>query len=199
MQDSNNRPGWDSDPTIPLRRRATADPAGGNINKDHELPCTKTARTKTEKLDCLNKLQMLRPFDPAVRAQIYQEVKEVVDHDPFLEYHAENTHAYRVIDRAQQVLIVPKERALMETFPPKRPEPIRKAYRYQVFALLGLFLAGLGGVVFGLLAGIAALSALGKERSRPERVRAMVSAVVSLALFVVGLALVYLLWLHIQG
>ncbi len=198
MTDKNWKPGRDPHSTIPLRpdegSRRWVDP-----NRDSGMPCTKMARSKTELLDCLNKEQQRRPDDPAVRAMIYREVREVVDRDPYLEYHAENTQAYRVIDRAQQVLIVPKERAQPERFPVQRPEPLRKANRYQLFAILGLLFAGTGAVVFSLVSARYAFPAMLKERSTANQVRAGVSVLLSMALFVIGLALVYLLWLHISG
>lgn len=192
---NNRRPGWDYEATVPSRR-AVKD------NKDSSDPCTKAPRTKTERLDCLNKEHQDRPGDPVVRAQIYQEVKEVVDRDPYLEYHAENTNAYRVIDRAQQVLIVPKERAKPEPFPVKRPQPIHMAYRYLLLAMLGLALSGLGAVVFAPLAVRAAFRALGDRalaHDTADHVRAQVVIALSVLLFAAGLALVYLLWIHIRG
>jgi hypothetical protein len=168
-------------------------------NKDREQPCLQSARTKTELLDCLSKMQEQNPNDLALRDRIYRELREVVDHDPYLEYHAESAKAYRVIDRRQQVLIVPKERAVPESFPTNRPEPIRKTFRYLELAALGLFLSGLGAVTFGLLAVVTAFRALGQVRGRDDRVRAGMSIWVSLALFGLGLALVFLLWLHIRG
>lgn len=178
-------------------RPSAAAQEGVKPAQERERPCIETAQTKTELLDCLSKMQEQDPNDLAVRGRIYYEMCEVVDRDPYLEYHAENAIAYRVIDRNQQVLIVPKERAVPESFPPRRPEPIRKTFHYLLLAGLGIFLAGLGAVVFGLLALVAAFQALGQSRRRDDRVRAAVGAVVSLALFALGLALVYLLWLHI--
>jgi hypothetical protein len=168
-------------------------------NKDREAPCIKTARTKTELLDCLDKMQQERPEDPAVRAMIYNEVKEVVDRDPYLEYHAENTHSYRVIDRAQQVLIVPKERAVPEPYPVKRPEPFRMANRFLVLVILGFALSGLGAIVFAPFAFRYAIRALGESRSPADQVRAAVVAILAMLFFGAGLALVFLLWLHIRG
>jgi hypothetical protein len=194
MANNRYRPGWDNQRTIPARPGQDR-----YTNKDSWLPCIKNARTKTERLDCLNKVQQERPNDPVVRAMIYQEVKEVVDRDPFLEYHAENTNAYRVIDRAQQVLIVPKERAVPESYPVRRPEPVRMAYRYLLYVALGLILSGLGAVIFAPFAWRYAFRAYRQTRSRADRVRAGVAAALVLALFALGLALTYLFWIHIRG
>lgn len=195
MTNNQRRRPWSNyEQTIPSPPRQNND-----RNKDNEPPCTKTARTKTEKLDCLNQIQQEHPDDPAVRAMIYQEVKEVVDRDPFLEYHAESTNAYRVIDRAQQVLIVPKERAVPEPYPVKRPEPFRMANRYLVFVILGLMLSGLGAIVFAPFAVRYALRALRQSRSPADQVRAAVVAILAILFFGVGLALAFLLWLHIRG
>lgn len=179
--------------TIPTRRHVD------QPNKDTALPCDNAAQTKTEKLDCLTKAHQEHPGDPRVRAAIYEEVKEVVDQDPYLEYHAENTQAYRVIDRAQQVLIVPKERARPETYPASRPVPIRRAYRYLLYAALGLILSGLGAVIFAPAAMRYAFQALGPGSQPADRVRARVISGLALVLFAAGLAFVYLLWIHIRG
>lgn len=194
MNDEIRRRGNPGGPTMPVPQRQNQYP-----NKDTGLPCTKTARTKTEKLDCLSKILEQYPNDPVVRAMIYREVKEVIDRDPYLEYHAENTNTYRVIDRAQQVLIVPKERATPEPYPVKRPEPIRMAYRYMLFVILGLFLSGLGAVIFAPFAVRYSLRALNQGRTQADRVRAAVVAIFSMAFFGLGLALAFLLWLHIRG
>ncbi len=195
MTNQNRRRPWSNyEQTIPSPPRQDK-----YANKDRELPCTKTARTKTELLDCLNKSLQEHPDDPAVREMIYQQVKEVIDRDPYLEYHAENTHSYRVIDRAQQVLIVPKERAVPEPYPVKRPEPFRMANRYLVFGILGLALSGLGAVIFAPFAVRYALRALSESKSPADQVRAAVVAILAMLFFGAGLALAFLLYLHIRG
>ena len=195
-----SRPTWDSESTLPVRPQPAASRPLPDVNND---PCAKPAQTKTEKLDCLNKEHQDRPGDPLVREQIYEEVKEVVDRDPFLEYHAESTSAYRVIDRHQQVLIVPKERARPEPYPVQRPEPIRQAYRFLLYAALGLVLSGLGAVIFAPVAVLHAIHALNApqqgEENRANRVRARVVISLSVLLFAAGLVLAYLLWIHIRG
>ncbi len=202
MDNRNIRPTRNYQPTVPSRPRV-------ENNKESASPCTKAPLTKTERLDCLNREHQDRPGDPLVREQIYQEVKEVVDHDPYLEYHAENTSAYRVIDRAQQVLIVPKERARPEPYPVNRPVPVRMAYRYLMFAAIGLVLSGLGALLFAPLAARAAVRALNDRslNTNPaasavdyaDRVRARVVLALAFLLFIAGLALTYLLWVHIRG
>ncbi len=194
MANDELRSGRDPEPAIPAPPRWSK-----NANKDNKQPCWKTARTRTEKLDCLSKIQQEYPNDPVVRKMIYQEVKEVIDRDPYLEYHAETTNTYRVIDRAQEVLIVPKERAAPEPFPPRRPEPIRMAYRYLLFSLLGLFLSGLGAMVFAPIAERYAFSALSKARTHGDQIRAAVVGILAPVLFVLGLALTLLLYVHFIG
>lgn len=153
---------------------------------------------KTEKLKELTRARLRQPQDQRLKAAVYEEVKQVLEEDPSLVYQDETEAAYQVMDHAQEILIVPKERAVPEPFPVQRPEPIRKAYRFLFWSVLGLLFSGLGALLFAPAAGLHAARALGQTGSK-DHARARVVLILAVLIFGLGLALAYLFWLHVQG
>jgi hypothetical protein len=134
-----------------------------------------------------------------LKNKISEEIKEVIERDPFLVYEGETDSAYKIHNHAEDELIVPKERAVPEPFPARRAEPIRKAYRFLLWATLGLILSGLGAIFLAPAAGLYALRGLNGALSQHDRARGWVILALAVVVFLVGAALAYLLLLHWLG
>ncbi len=168
-------------------------------NTDAWLLYAKSAATIREEFLYLNQAQQFFPDNPRFKAVIYQEMKNLLDQDPFLAYQGETEDVYQVFSREAALLNIPKERARPEPFPTIRPPKIQKAYHYLVLAIFGLILSGLGAVVFGPVAVRQAWEAMQEAPGRADRARARLILGLAVCMTVAGLLLVYLLWLHIQG
>jgi len=94
-------------------------------------------------------------------------------------------------------LLVHKNRLLPEPFPARRPVLLQKAYRWLWMACLGLFLAGVGAMVFAIMAAAAALGLNFQPITRADRIRSLVVLLLSGALWLGGLLLGAILLLHI--
>lgn len=130
---------------------------------------------------------------------MYRRVKDLLERDPFLAYLEETDDLYRVRNHADLILTIPKDRAVPERFPPRRPALIQSTYRRLVWATVGLILSGIGALVLAPLAAWRALQALGRPLSRADRARARIAFFLAALLFVLGLLLSSLFWLHLAG
>ena len=151
-----------------------------------------------ERLFCVNCLNELSPDRQDRHHVAFSAVKELLDRDPFLAYLEETEALYRVINRNNQVVVIPKKRAAANPSP-ERPEALKPAYRLLVMAMFGLLLAGVGTLIFAPLAALAALGAGPSLRSRSERVSSMVVLILASLLFLLGLIFAILFALHLMG
>ncbi len=190
---------WSDEPTKPVKPKNLFNVLQRR-KKDGKVDVWVPKRSyKTAKLEALTKARLRYPDDRYIKNTIYEEVKEVTDKDPFLAYEDENEVAYRVHDHTQEVLVVPKERAIPEPFPVRRPEPIQKAYRFMLWAALGLILSGLGAIIFAPVAGWWATRAINGRTDPRDRTRAWVTFFLAVLLFLVGLLLAFLFWIHMAS
>ncbi len=158
-----------------------------------------TAPSLEEKILCLSRAQTLAPADRQVKTQMYHRVRDLLDQDPFLAYLAETDQFYRVRNNGELVLTVAKNRAVPESYPPQRPASIRSSLQMLTWAILGLLPAGLGTLIFAPLTALQALGALTQLHSQADRVRAYLILISACLLFVLGLGLSYLFWIHLAG
>jgi hypothetical protein len=152
-----------------------------------------------ERLFCVNCLNELSPDRQDRHHVAFSAVKELLDRDPFLAYLEETEALYRVINKNNQVVVIPKKRAAANLSVPERPGPLKTAYRLLVMAMFGLLLAGVGTLIFAPLAALAALGAGASLRSRSERVSSMVILILASLLFLLGLVFAILFALHLLG
>jgi hypothetical protein len=127
----------------------------------------------------------------------YQVVQTLLIEDPFLLYLDETDEIYHVRHSTDMDLLVHKNRSLPEPFPARRPVLLQKAYHWLWMACLGLFLAGIGAMVFAIMAAAAALGLNFQPISHADRIRSLVVLLLSGALWLGGLLLGAILLLHI--
>ncbi len=152
-----------------------------------------------ERLFCVNCLNELSPDRQDRHHVAFSAVKESLDRDPFFAYLEETEALYRVINKNNQMVVIPKKRAAANPSVPEQPSPLKPAYRLLVMAIFGLLLAGVGTLIFAPLAALAALGAGPSLRSRSERVSSMVILIIASLLFLLGLAFAILFALHLIG
>jgi len=156
-----------------------------------------TAPSFEETVICLNQANTLWPFDPDVKQKTYQLVQKLLEQDPFLLYLDETDDLYHVCNSEQLSLIVSKDRSVPEAYPTRRPPQLQSAYRWLWAALLGLPLAGIGGIVFTPLAAVAGVSLYRKTSSKTNRIYSLVVIILSGGLWLVGLLLGVILLVHL--
>lgn len=152
-----------------------------------------------ERLFCVNVLTELCPDCQDKHHVAFFAIQELLDQDPFLAYLEETSALYRVINKNNQVLVIPKKRAEVTPYLDEKPSPLKGAYRLLVMAVFGLFLAGMGTLLFAPLAALAALQTGHSLQSHSERISSMVVMILASLLFVVGMIFAILFILHWVG
>ena len=108
----------------------------------------------------------------------------------YLRYEGEDDQVYVLSDGSAAPLIVPKNRAVPETFARQRSQPLAPAFRLLIVAFLGLAPAGLGTLVLAPLAALWAIALLLTRRlSRADRIRVLVVLGVAAALLSLAIPL----------
>jgi hypothetical protein len=152
-----------------------------------------------ERLFCVNCLSELCPDCQDKHHVAFGAVKELLDRDPFLAYLEETEALYRVINKNNQVLVIPKKRAATNPTEVERTGPLKAAYSLLMIAVFGLLLAGVGTLIFAPLTVLAALQAGPSLRSQADRVGFTVVILLAGMFFLVGLLFAYLFALHLIG
>lgn len=124
-----------------------------------------------------------------------EQAIDTVKSTAYLEYVGETDAQYRV-RTGQETSTVVKDRPVLESYPAERPAAIRRAYRYLLYALIGLLPAGIGTILFGPLAAVAAFGALRTPLDRPDHRRALVVMGLATLLVMIAIPLVFLFFLH---
>jgi sterol desaturase/sphingolipid hydroxylase (fatty acid hydroxylase superfamily) len=136
-------------------------------------------------------------LQPESHPHTYEVVQELLAQDPYLLYLNETGDLYQVRHSTDLDLLIYKNRALPELFPARRPVLLRKAYRWLWMACLGLLLAGLGAMVFAMLAGAAALGLNFQPITKADRIRSLVVLILSSVLWLGGLLLGAIFLVHL--
>jgi hypothetical protein len=158
------------------------------------------APTLDERLLCVNRLNELAPGYRDRYNVAFFALKELLDKNPYLAYLEETDDLYRVAS-TDHVLSIPKQRALVEAYPPEKSSagPLTSAYRWLNIAMIGLLLAGMGAVIFAPLAALAVIRAQSSVQSHSEQVSSIVALIAAFALFIVGVLFSLLFLLHWVG
>ncbi len=77
-----------------------------------------------ERLFCVNCLNELSPDRQDKHHVAFSAVKELLDRDPFLAYLEETEALYRVINKSNQVVVIPKKRAPAQPSIPEQPSAL---------------------------------------------------------------------------
>ncbi len=157
------------------------------------------ASSLEERLFCVNCLNELSPDRQDKHHVAFSAVKELLDKDPFLAYLEETEALYRVVNKSNQVVVIPKKRAAINPSVPKQSSPLKPAYSLLVIGIFGLMLAGVGTLIFAPLSALAAIQAGRSLHSHAERVSLAIVLILAGLFFVLGLFFAYLFALHLVG
>jgi hypothetical protein len=157
------------------------------------------AATDEERLFYLSRIQALDPHNRRAAQLMTQNMKGYLRKDPSLAYLEENQDLYRVRTGRDLILVVPKNRAVPETYSPERFGQFGQAYRSLMWAVLGLLLSGPIAIFFGVLSVLAAFRAGLLSQGSRAWARVFVIVLISLIILAPAVALTYLLWLHLVG
>lgn len=124
-------------------------------------------------------------------------VRKLIERDPFILYLDETDSFYQVRNGEQLQLTIPKDRAVPQAYPARRPKPLQQAYHWLGLAFLGLPLAGLGAIIFAPLAAAAAFRLYLQAASNANRIYSMTVILLAGGLWLVGLLLAVILLVHI--
>lgn len=152
-----------------------------------------------ERIVCINRLNELEPDYQDRYNLAYFALKELLDQNPFLAYLEETDELYRVINADRLVMSIPKKRAAAGASLVEPPGQLKEAYRLLVMAILGLFTAGIGTLIFAPLAAMAAVQAGSTLRSHSDRMKSTVVLILACLLLIVGSVFSILLVLHWTG
>ncbi len=157
------------------------------------------ASSLEERLFCVNCLNELSPDRQDKHHVAFSAVKELLDKDPFLAYLEETEALYRVVNKSNQVVVIPKKRAPANPSVLERSSPLKPAYSLLAIGVFGLMLAGVGTLIFAPLSALAAIQARRSLRSHAEHVSLAVVLILAGLFFVLGLFFAYLFALHLVG
>ncbi len=149
-----------------------------------------------DQLFCLNQAINLAPDHPTLNQRLYEMIRQVLEREPALVYLDETGHLYRVSSRNYASLAVPKQRQADDPNLARAAAPVQRSYRWLVIAALGLSLAGVGALLLAPIAMISAIAAMRKPLDQTNRIRAQLSLVLAMLIWVLALPLVILLFLH---
>ncbi len=156
-----------------------------------------TGKTLEESVTALNQVLESNPENTAARQALYETMQQMLRKDAFLAYQGETDVVYKVRTLAEFQFIHPKDRAVMEPFPPQKPLPTREAINWLGWSVVGLIPAGLGTLVIAPLAVIAAVKLLRQQVELIDRRRAWIVISGAVVLWLIALVFFFILILHL--
>ncbi|HEY3476732.1 MAG TPA: hypothetical protein VGK56_19090 [Anaerolineales bacterium] len=154
---------------------------------------SRNAPSTEEQLMCLSRAYSLSPNDPNIQKELHSSVHTLLKQEPFLAYVYETEAFYQVRSGRDLLVNIPKNRSFEIPYLKKAPGLAKPAFRWLSFALLALFLGGVGAVV---LAPVAAFQALRLQASAPtdgDRVRLLIVFILAVIIWLAAIPISWLL------
>ena len=154
---------------------------------------SQNAPSREEQLMCLSHAYSLAPDHPETKKELHTAVHTLIKQEPFLAYVHETEDFYQVRSGRDLLINVPKDRAFETPYLKRKPGLAQPAFRWLSYALLALFLGGIGAVLF---APIAAFQALRLQASAPndeERMRLLIVFILSVIIWLAAIPISWLL------
>ncbi len=151
------------------------------------------APSREEQLMCLSRAYSLDPNHAGTKKDLHAAVHALVKQEPFLAYVNETEQFYQVRSGRDLLINVPKDRTFEVPYLKKKPGLAQPAFRWLTFALVALFLGGVGAVLF---APVAAFQALRLQASAPtdgERMRLLIVFILAVIIWLVAIPISWLL------
>jgi hypothetical protein len=154
---------------------------------------SQNAPSREEQLMCLSHAYTLAPDHAETRKELRGAVHSLVKQEPFLAYVYETEKFYQVRSGRDLLINVPKDRTFEVPYLKKKPGMAQPAFRWLTFALLALFLGGVGAVIF---APVAAFQALRLQASAPtdgDRTRLLIVFILAVIIWLAAIPISWLL------
>jgi hypothetical protein len=151
------------------------------------------APSTEEQLMCLSHAYSLDPNDPEAKKELRRVVHTLLKQEPFLAYVYETEQFYQVRSGRDLLINIPKDRTFETPYLKKKPGLAQPAFRWLSFAMIALFLGGVGAVLF---APIAAFQALRLQASAPtdgERMRLLIVFILAVIIWLAAIPISWLL------
>jgi len=150
-----------------------------------------------ESVTALNQELELDPENAVARQTLYETMQQLLRKDAFLAYQGETDVIYKIRTLSEFQFIHPKDRAMVELFPPQTSPPARTAIHWLGWSVIGLIPAGLGTLIIAPLAIIAAIKLLRQPIELIDRRRAWIVIGGAIALWLIALVFFFILTLHL--
>lgn len=161
------------------------------------IKSAKTSETLEESVTALNQVLELNPENIVARQELYETMQQLLRKDAFLAYQSETEVIYKISTLSEFQFIHPKDRAMVELFPPQNSPPARPAIHWLGWSVVGLVPAGLGTLVIAPLAMITAIKLLRQPVEPIDSRRAWVVIGGAIVLWLIALVFFFIFTLHL--
>src|SRR5919106_2669207 len=154
---------------------------------------SQNAPSREEQLMCLSHAYTLAPNHPETKKELHAAVHTLLKQEPFLAYVYETEQFYQVRSGRDLLINIPKDRTFEISYLKKKPGLAQPAFRWLSFALLALFLGGVGAVLFAPIAAFQALRLQAAAPSEAERVRLLIVFILAVIIWLAAIPISWLL------
>ena len=153
----------------------------------------RTAPSTEEQLMCLSRAYSLDPTYLETQNELHAAVHALLKQEPFLAYVYETEAFYQVRSGRDLLINIPKNRTFETPYLKKKPGLAQPAFRSLSFALIALFLGGVGAVVLAPIAAFQALRLQASTSEPEERVRLWIVLILSMVIWLAAIPISWLL------
>jgi hypothetical protein len=154
---------------------------------------SQNAPSGEEQLMCLSHAYSLDPNHPQTKKELCTAVHILLKQEPFLAYVYETEQFYQVRSGRDLLINIPKNRTFETPYLKKAPEPSQPAFRWLSLSLVGLFLGGVGAVLFAPITAFQALRLQASASSDRERVRLLIVFILAVIIWLAAIPISWLL------
>lgn len=154
---------------------------------------SQNAPSREEQLMCLSHAYSLDSDDPETKKELHSAVRALLKQEPFLAYVYETEEFYQVRSGRDLLINIPKGRTFETPYLKKKPGLAWPAFRWLSFALLALFLGGIGAVLFAPIAAFQALRLQASAPSDGERMRLLIVFILAVIIWLAAIPISWLL------
>jgi hypothetical protein len=158
---------------------------------------SRNAPSLEEQLMCLSRAFALDPRRTEAKADLRTALQELLKKEPFLAYVYETQELYQVRSGRDLLINIPKNRGYETPYLQRDPGPVKPAYRWLYFAVIGLLFGGVGAVLLAPIAVFQVLRLLTMSLTRSDRVRAWVIFILSVVIWSLSIPVSWLLLIRL--
>jgi hypothetical protein len=154
---------------------------------------SQNAASDEEQLMCLSRAYALEPGRHETKTKLHIAVRELLKKEPFLAYVYETDELYQVRSGRDMLINIPKNRAYETPYLKMHPSPLRPAYRWLNFALIGLLLGGIGAILLAPLVVLQVLKLQTLSLGHGDRIRLWIVFIFAILIWLLSIPISWLL------